>query len=305
MGLIQGTNLVQDQVFTQTDFDRFAALSGDDNPIHVDPQFSERTRFGKTVAHGMLLYSTMCAYLSGLAPGRLMLQLEQELMFPAPTFTNQEVKCCLEVTGSPAAGIDEISMNITRPDDETSLQGKTRIRILPQGRDQSLDQHALENYFRYPAGIVPLYQSEEASGAAIHKGLQIGAAASIQRIYTKADIEEYASLTGDQNGLYTDAEIARKYGFQDSLLPGGLLGGLFSYLMGTKLPGRGTNWLKQKFRFLSPAYPGESIHAQVTIVRIRPEKDLVNLRTSCMHSDGSLVCDGEALVYVHDLENPD
>ena len=34
--------------FTQQDFARFADLSGDNNPIHVDPQFSARTRFGRT-----------------------------------------------------------------------------------------------------------------------------------------------------------------------------------------------------------------------------------------------------------------
>lgn len=43
------------RVFTQTDFIRFAALSGDDNPIHVDPDFSAQTKFGQAVAHGMFL----------------------------------------------------------------------------------------------------------------------------------------------------------------------------------------------------------------------------------------------------------
>lgn len=55
--------------FTQEDFDRFARLTGDNNPIHVDPQFSARTRFGRTVAHGMLLYSTICQGLSTQYPG--------------------------------------------------------------------------------------------------------------------------------------------------------------------------------------------------------------------------------------------
>ncbi len=43
------------RVFSQTDFNRFAALSGDDNPIHIDPEFSAKTKFGQTVAHGMFL----------------------------------------------------------------------------------------------------------------------------------------------------------------------------------------------------------------------------------------------------------
>ncbi len=55
--------------FSQDDFDRFAALTGDDNPIHVDPEFSARTRFGKIVAHGMLLYGMICRVLSTQFPG--------------------------------------------------------------------------------------------------------------------------------------------------------------------------------------------------------------------------------------------
>jgi len=51
------------RVFSQADFDRFAALSGDNNPIHVDPTFAARTKFGRTVAHGMFIYSVVCSVL--------------------------------------------------------------------------------------------------------------------------------------------------------------------------------------------------------------------------------------------------
>src|SRR5690606_41700541 len=44
------------RVVTQRDFDRFASLSRDDNPIHCDPAFASGTHFGATVAHGMFLY---------------------------------------------------------------------------------------------------------------------------------------------------------------------------------------------------------------------------------------------------------
>jgi acyl dehydratase len=80
------------------------------------------------------------------------------------------------------------------------------------------------------------------------------------------------------------------------------LGGLFSYLLGTRLPGRGTNWLKQRLVFPQPAYANQAITARVEIVRLRPEKELVNLRTTCANPAGEIVCDGEALVFVKDLE---
>jgi acyl dehydratase len=54
------TQISEVKTFTQAEFDAFARLSGDDNPIHVDPEFSARTRFGRTVAHGMLLYGVNC-----------------------------------------------------------------------------------------------------------------------------------------------------------------------------------------------------------------------------------------------------
>ena len=74
----------RDLVLQQSDFDRFAALSGDHNPIHVDPDYAAATRFGATVPHGMLLFTAVRGLIAGHYPGA---DLEtQELMFPAPAW---------------------------------------------------------------------------------------------------------------------------------------------------------------------------------------------------------------------------
>jgi acyl dehydratase len=74
--------------FTQADFDRFARLSGDANPIHTDPAFAAATRFGCTVAHGLLLMSVLRGLIEQLVPGGRL--VEQSVMFPAPTFTGAD-----------------------------------------------------------------------------------------------------------------------------------------------------------------------------------------------------------------------
>lgn len=82
--------VVLDRVLTQADFDEFAELSGDDNPIHVDPAFSAKTRFGRTVSHGMLLSAILRGLLDQLVPGGR--QVEQKLMFPSPTYAGDAIR---------------------------------------------------------------------------------------------------------------------------------------------------------------------------------------------------------------------
>lgn len=115
------------RTFTQDDFNRFAALSGDDNPIHVDPEFSARTKFGRTVAHGMLLYGSICGAVSEHFPG--VRQLEQNLRFPSPTYVDEEITIRLSVTEVNAGDrTAHIEATITRPAGEVSCEGSMLIR---------------------------------------------------------------------------------------------------------------------------------------------------------------------------------
>jgi 3-hydroxybutyryl-CoA dehydratase len=121
-----GQTVIEKHTLAQEEFNRFAKLSGDDNPIHVDPEFSARTRFGKTVAHGMFLYSLVCGVLTKHFPNAS--QVSQDLMFPAPSFVGEEVTISmrvLEVNGSTV----RVETIVTRPNGEIGLQGETTLKV--------------------------------------------------------------------------------------------------------------------------------------------------------------------------------
>lgn len=121
-----GQVIVHKRTFRQQDFNTFAKLSRDDNPIHVDPEFAATTRFGRTVSHGMLLYGVICGVLSRSFPNAR--QLEQELVFPKPTYAGDEMTIRLEVTEVNAdTNQARLTTTITRPDGENSCEGQMLI----------------------------------------------------------------------------------------------------------------------------------------------------------------------------------
>lgn len=118
------------RTFSQHDIDRFAALSGDDNPIHVDPKFAADTRFGATVCHGMLLYSVLSAAIHAHIPGAR--QLAHEMMFPTGTPADEELVVRIEVVEMEAEQA-VLEVALLRPGGEAGLRGRTRIQR-PQAR---------------------------------------------------------------------------------------------------------------------------------------------------------------------------
>lgn len=111
--------------FSQADFDAFARISGDDNPIHVDPAFSARTRFGQTVAHGALLCSVLRGLVETLVPGGR--QLSQNTQYPAPSPAGEALRFEAEIIAETEAGY-RLALTVTRLGDSVvTCLGETEV----------------------------------------------------------------------------------------------------------------------------------------------------------------------------------
>ena len=116
--------------------------------------------------------------------------------------------------------------------------------------------------------------------------MELGSSAETRRVYTADDLRDFAELSGVSSS---------------ETVPEPLIAALFSYLLGVHLPGPGTNYLKQDLRFRAAAPLETELTVRVEIVRLRPEKHLVDLWASCTTADGAVICEGRALVKARDV----
>ncbi len=80
------------------DIDRFAAVSGDHNPVHVDAAFAARTQFKTRIAHGMLAGAFISALLGDELPGPGAIYISQSMKFRRPIHIGDEVTTRVEVS---------------------------------------------------------------------------------------------------------------------------------------------------------------------------------------------------------------
>lgn len=80
-----------ERMITATDIERFADLTGDRNPLHVDESFGRQSPFGQRVAHGMLTASLFSTLIGMHCPGERALYLSQTIQFRNPLFIGDAV----------------------------------------------------------------------------------------------------------------------------------------------------------------------------------------------------------------------
>ena len=83
--------------FSQEDVEKFAKISGDNNPVHLDENFASKTIFQKRVVHGFLTASLISAAIGTKLPGSGSIYLNQSLKFLAPVFPEEEVVVELKI----------------------------------------------------------------------------------------------------------------------------------------------------------------------------------------------------------------
>jgi acyl dehydratase len=87
-----GDTYTVDFSFTQAQVIQFAAVTGDDNPIHLDENFAAQTPFKKPIVHGFLSGSIFSKVIGTLFPGQGSIYLKQSMEFLRPMFVEQFYK---------------------------------------------------------------------------------------------------------------------------------------------------------------------------------------------------------------------
>jgi len=128
--------------------------------------------------------------------------------------------------------------------------------------------------------------------------LVVGQQVSRSLTLTTRHVEIYAELTGDRNPLHFDESFVRATGKLDDLIvQGGLTTGLLHALVATDLPGPGTVFLSQNWKFTAPVYIGDTITAQAEVLSVHATKPVCQLRVRVTRQTGDTVLEGEAWCY--------
>ena len=114
----------------QSDVQAFADVTGDHNPIHVDEEFAQTTRFGKRIAHGMLTASLISSVLANKLPGEGSIYLGQTLQFVAPVFPGDEITARVTVREiREGRGIVKLETICTNQRKETVIRGEATVLV--------------------------------------------------------------------------------------------------------------------------------------------------------------------------------
>jgi len=128
----------------------------------------------------------------------------------------------------------------------------------------------------------------------------VGQRASRSLRLTPDHVKTFAQLTGDYNPLHFDPEFVARTKFGKLVVQGGLTTGLLHALVAMDLPGPGTVFLSQNWKFTAPVYIGDTITAEAEVVSVHESKPVSQLRIRVARQTGETVLEGEAWCYTFD-----
>lgn len=87
-----------EKAFADTDVMKFAELSLDFNPLHLDEKVAAKSIFQRRIVHGILVSSLISATIGTKLPGEGAIYLGQNLKFTKPVFIGDRIKATVTVT---------------------------------------------------------------------------------------------------------------------------------------------------------------------------------------------------------------
>ena len=127
--------------------------------------------------------------------------------------------------------------------------------------------------------------------------ITVGQRASRSLTLTAEHVNQFAEISGDRNPLHFDAAFAERTKFGRLVVQGGLTTGLLHALVAMDMPGPGTVFLSQNWKFTAPVYIDDTITAAAEVLSAHPTKPVTQLSIRVTRQTGEVVLEGEAWCY--------
>jgi acyl dehydratase len=90
MMIDEGSIHIQPLRYSQKDVEKFAEVTGDNNPIHIDSAYAANTIFKKPIIHGFLGGSVFSKVFGTIFPGEGTIYLKQSMEFKRPMYVDTD-----------------------------------------------------------------------------------------------------------------------------------------------------------------------------------------------------------------------
>ena len=127
--------------------------------------------------------------------------------------------------------------------------------------------------------------------------LTVGQKATRSMTVTTDHVKSYAAITGDYNPLHFDESFVARTKFGRLVAQGGITTGVLHALVAMDMPGPGTVFLSQNWKFTAPVFIGDTITAEAEVLSVHATKPVCQLRIVIRRDEGEVVLEGEAWCY--------
>lgn len=125
-----GQKYIKKRVVSKEEVIKFAEVSKDNNPLHLDENYAKTTIYGECIAHGMLSASYISAVLGTEFPGIGTVYLEQNIKFVKPIYIGTTVQIEVEIKSLDEKNRAHLVTNIKNENGQDVIIGEAKI-ILP------------------------------------------------------------------------------------------------------------------------------------------------------------------------------
>lgn len=114
---------------TEDDIHKFAEVSGDHNPLHMNEEYASKTPFGQRIAHGALTASYISGILGNNLPGPGSIFVGLSMRFRRPVFIGSDVTVRAEVSELEERG-NRVTLKVTcSVDGKAAISGEAKVMV--------------------------------------------------------------------------------------------------------------------------------------------------------------------------------